>query len=145
MRQPVLAVMSGLTVVVLALGIRAGATHGGTVAGRAPVGVVATPGATGTSASTTVNGAATGTRYGPVQVQITVQDHRITRADAIVYPTQDPRDQEINGFAVPQLDAAVLQAQSAQVDTVSGATFTSEGYLTSLQSALDQARSAGLL
>jgi uncharacterized protein with FMN-binding domain len=141
----VLAVMSGLTVVVLALGIRAGATHGGPVAARAPVGVVASPGATGTSASTTVNGAAVDTSYGPVQVQITVQKGRITRADAIVYPTQDPRDQEINSFAVPQLDAAVLQAQSAGIDAVSGATFTSEGYLASLQSALDQAHSAGLL
>lgn len=146
MRKPVLAVMTGLTSVVLVLGIRAGATHGaGGLAGSAPVGVVAVPSRAGTSTSTTVNGAAAGTPYGPVQVQITVRGGRITRARAIVYPTQDPRDQEINGFAVPQLDAAVLQAQSARIDTVSGATYTSEGYLTSLQSALDHATSAGLL
>jgi uncharacterized protein with FMN-binding domain len=80
-----------------------------------------------------------------VQVQITVRAGRIVTAEAIEYPTQDRRDQEINSYAIPQLDEAVVQAQSAQVDTVSGATFTSEGYVSSLQSALDQAHAAGLL
>jgi uncharacterized protein with FMN-binding domain len=51
------------------------------------------------------------------------------------------RDQEINRFAIPQLQNETLQAQSAQIDMVSGATYTSEGYTTSLQSAIDQARS----
>jgi uncharacterized protein with FMN-binding domain len=138
--------MTGLTAVVLVLGVRAGASHvGGGTRTAAPVGVVARPSAAASSRSTTVNGAVADTQYGPVQVQITVQGRRITRADAVVYPTQDPRDQEINGFAVPQLDAAVVQAQSAQIDMVSGATFTSEGYLSSLQSAIDHATSAGLL
>jgi uncharacterized protein with FMN-binding domain len=162
MRRPVLAVMTGLTALVVGLGVRASA-HDATTSNAlaAPVGVVAatpksTTGTTTTSpspsaspsakaATTTVNGASAGTRYGPVQVQITVKSGRITAADAIVYPTQDPRDQEINSFAIPQLDDEVLQAQGASIDTVSGATYTSDGYTQSLQSAIDQAHSAGLL
>jgi len=167
MRKPVLAAMTGLTAVVVGLGIKAGWSPTGSVAAAAsPVGVLTTtatpqastdtsetpavtatpsPSATSSAKSGTVNGEAAGTRYGPVQVQITVKSGQITAVDAIVYPTQDRRDQEINSWAVPQLDDEVLQAQSGQIDTVSGATVTSYGYITSLQSALDQARSAGLL
>jgi uncharacterized protein with FMN-binding domain len=76
-----------------------------------------------------------------VQVRITVSDGRITAADAVDYPMNNGRDQEINRFAIPQLQNETLQAQSAQIDMVSGATYTSEGYTTSLQSAIDQARS----
>lgn len=92
-----------------------------------------------------MNGQAADTQYGPVQVQITVSGGRITRADAIDYPQGGGRDQEINSQAVPQLDQETLQAQSAQIDTVSGATYTSDGYRQSLQSALDAAHQAGLL
>jgi uncharacterized protein with FMN-binding domain len=93
----------------------------------------------------TVNGAAYDTRYGPVQVQITLRSGRITAADAIEYPTQDRRDQEINRYAVPELNQETLDAQSAQIDTVSGATYTSDGYRQSLQSAIDAATKAGAL
>jgi uncharacterized protein with FMN-binding domain len=85
----------------------------------------------------TVNGAVVDTNYGPVQVQITVSGGRITHAEAIVYPQGSGRDQEINSYAIPQLDQETLDAQSAQIDTVSGATYTSDGYRQSLQSALD--------
>jgi uncharacterized protein with FMN-binding domain len=110
-----------------------------------PAGVVdasptpAVPQATGAPSTRTVNGAAVQTRYGPVQVQITVSAGRITSAQAIVYPTRDRRDQEINAYAVPQLNDETVQAQSASIDTVSGATFTSDGYRESLQSAIDAA------
>jgi uncharacterized protein with FMN-binding domain len=87
----------------------------------------------------TANGQPADTRYGPVQVQITITGGRITRADAIDYPQGTSRDQEINSQAIPQLNAETLQAQSAQIDTVSGATYTSDGYRQSLQSALDAA------
>ena len=87
----------------------------------------------------TVNGTPASTRYGPVQVQITVTDGRITAAQAITYPRSDHREQEINDPAVPQLNQETLQAQSAAIDSVSGATFTSAGYQQSLQSALDTA------
>jgi uncharacterized protein with FMN-binding domain len=74
-----------------------------------------------------------------VQVQIKVRSGRIVSSDAIVYPTRERRDEEINRRAVPQLNDETLQAQSAQIDTVSGATYTSDGYRESLQSALDAA------
>ena len=78
------------------------------------------------------------TRYGPVQVQITVTGTKITEVTAIQVPSGNGRDQEINSYAVPPLTQEVLAAQSPHVDMVSGGTYTSEGYLTSLQSALDQ-------
>jgi uncharacterized protein with FMN-binding domain len=87
----------------------------------------------------TVNGAVIDTNYGPIQVQITVSGGRITRADAIVYPQDSSRDQEINSYAIPQLDQETLDRQSANIDTVSGATYTSDGYRQSLQSAIDAA------
>jgi uncharacterized protein with FMN-binding domain len=75
-----------------------------------------------------------------VQVQIKMSGSRITSSNAIVYPTDTRRDQEINSQAIPQLNNETVQAQSAGIDTVSGATYTSDGYRTSLQSALDAAR-----
>jgi uncharacterized protein with FMN-binding domain len=95
--------------------------------------------------SVTVNGTPIDTMYGPVQVQVTVRGGRLVRADAIDYPQGGGRDQEINSQAIPELDDEALQAQSAQIDTVSGATFTSDGYRQSLQSALDAAHAAGAL
>jgi uncharacterized protein with FMN-binding domain len=74
-----------------------------------------------------------------VQVQITVQDGKITKVAAVEYPENNPRDQEINAYAIPQLNQEVLSAQSGRIDTVSGATVTSGGYIGSLQSALDKA------
>ena len=97
-----------------------------------------------TAPSYVVNGQSMDTRYGPVQVQITIRSHRIIKATAIDYPQGSSTDQEINSSAIPQLDDETLQAQSAQIDTVSGATYTSDGYQRSLQSALDSASAAGV-
>jgi uncharacterized protein with FMN-binding domain len=80
--------------------------------------------------------------YGPVQVQVTVRGSRIVSSHAINYPQGGGRDQEINSVAIPQLDQETLQTQSARIDTVSGATYTSDGYRQSLQSALDAAHAA---
>jgi len=102
----------------------------------------ATPGVVSTSPGTgdlTVNGTAQGTRYGPVQVRITVRGHRLVMVTAVVYPASGGRDREISSFALPQLEQEAITAQSARIDTVSGATFTSDGYRRSLQSALDVA------
>jgi uncharacterized protein with FMN-binding domain len=97
-------------------------------------------GSPGTSkGTTTVTGDSVQTRWGPVQVRITVQNGRITDVTAVTYPQDNPRDREINAYAVPQLRREVLEAQSADIDTVSGATYTSDGYRQSLQSALDSA------
>jgi uncharacterized protein with FMN-binding domain len=121
----------------------AGGTTSGTVSGGTSNG---SSGTSGGSASTTLKdgtftGQSTDTRWGPVQVRITVSGGRITASDAIDYPMNNGRDQQINQYAIPQLQNETLQAQSAQIDMVSGATYTSEGYTTSLQSAIDQARS----
>ncbi len=87
----------------------------------------------------TYTGDAVGTRWGTVQVEITVTNGTITNADAIEYPTGNPKDQQINAYAVPALNAEVVAAQSAAIDAISGATVTSEGYVESLQSAIDAA------
>ncbi|WP_416976536.1 FMN-binding protein [Streptomyces sp. T028] len=96
------------------------------------------PASTG-KGSTTVTGDSVQTRWGPVQVRITVQDGKITDVTAVTYPQNNPRDQQINSYAIPQLRSEALEAQSADIDTVSGATYTSDGYRQSLQSALDSA------
>jgi uncharacterized protein with FMN-binding domain len=91
----------------------------------------------------TVNGAAVDTDYGPVQVQISLRGSTIISATAIAYPQESRRDLEINSYAIPMLQQDTVTKQSAQVDTVSGATYTSDGYRQSLQSALDAAHQAG--
>jgi len=92
-----------------------------------------------TPAPVTVQGASEMTRYGPVQVQLTIDANTITDVTALTYPHSSGRDQQINAEAVPALQNQVLSAQSANVQGVSGATYTTEGFLTSVQSALDAA------
>jgi uncharacterized protein with FMN-binding domain len=105
----------------------------------------ATPTGTATSRATpstytgTVTGTTADTRWGPVQVRATIANGRITAVDVVQQPDGNHKDQEINAEAVPELVAETLQAQSADIDMVSGATVTSDGYVQSLQSALDQA------
>lgn len=91
------------------------------------------------AADGTYTGDAASTRYGDVQVQITVSGGQITAAEAIEYPNNDRHDQQINAYAIPILNAEAVEAQSASIDAVSGATVTSDGYITSLQSAIDAA------
>ncbi|MGH1550049.1 FMN-binding protein [Leifsonia poae] len=100
----------------------------------------ATPSAGG-SASTgtkTVTGDAVDTRYGPVQVKVTFSGTTITAVDTVQAPNSNGRDMEINDQALPILQQEALSSQSANIDTVSGATYTSEGYIQSLQSAIDR-------
>ena len=116
------------------------ATAAPVTAGSATAGSTTTaPSTAAASGSSTVLGDSADTRWGPVQVQITVQDGKITAVTVPVYPDNNGRDQEINATAVPTLVQETLSAQSAKIDMVSGATVTSDGYLTSLQSALDKA------
>jgi uncharacterized protein with FMN-binding domain len=105
-------------------------TGGGTTGQTAPA---------GTGAAKTVTGAAWPTIYGPVQVRVTVKAGKLSAVTAVEYPTETPRDYQINSFAIPQLNAEALAAGSAKIDTVSGATYTSGGYIGSLQNALDKA------
>ena len=78
------------------------------------------------------------TRYGAVQVKVTFSGTTITAVDTVQAPDQNGRDVEINQQALPMLEQEVLSSQSANIDTVSGATYTSEGYIQSVQSAIDQ-------
>ena len=89
--------------------------------------------------ATTVTGDAAQTRYGAVQVQLEVTGSTITNVSILQYPDQDGRDLQISNFSLPQLIQDTLDSQGDSVSMVSGATYTSEGYLQSLQSALDQA------
>jgi uncharacterized protein with FMN-binding domain len=88
-------------------------------------------------------GATVPNQYGPVQVQVAISAGRIVDVRAIQLPYADGQSQEINASAAPQLKAQALQKQSAKVDGVSGATYTSDGYRASLQAALDRAHFPG--
>lgn len=93
----------------------------------------------GGGASGTYTGSVINTSYGPVQVSVTLSHGRITTVKALRTPSDRPRSQQIAADAVPRLTREALSAQSAHIDAVSGATYTSEGYTRSLQSALDRA------
>jgi uncharacterized protein with FMN-binding domain len=95
--------------------------------------------ASAAGAAKTVTGEAIDTIYGPVQVKITVKGGKITAVTATEYPMDTPRDYQINSYAIPALNSETLQASSANIDSISGATYTSQGYIGSLQNALDQA------
>ena len=78
-------------------------------------------------------------RYGDVQVKVIISGGRITDVQAVQLPYDRQRSAEISQQAAPLLHDEVIQAQSAQIDTLGGATYTSESYIQSLQSALDHA------
>jgi uncharacterized protein with FMN-binding domain len=78
--------------------------------------------------------------YGNVQVQVVISGGKITSVKTIQYPNGHQQSVFINSQALPLLEQEVLQAQSAQINIIGGATFTSQGYAQSVQSALDAAR-----
>jgi uncharacterized protein with FMN-binding domain len=90
-------------------------------------------------ATRTVDGDPFDNRYGTVQVRVTLHGNNITDVQLLQMPNDRARSQFISEQAGPILQQETLQAQSAQIDTVSGATYTSESYAQSLQSALDKA------
>lgn len=106
-------------------------------AGSAPT-ATASPAPTAATAATTVTGSTVPTRFGDVAVQITVDGGRMIDIRAVALPTRG-RSGEISDYVTPILASEALQAQSASIDIVSGATYTSIAYAESLQSALDQA------
>ncbi len=99
---------------------------------RAPAG-----GATGTKV---VTGSVISSPYGPSQVAVTLTAGKITKVTVLQHTDDGQMSKEIDGNALPKLTAETLAAQSARIDAVSGASYTSAGYIKSLQSALDQAR-----
>lgn len=153
MRRIVIAVGTTLTGLVLLLsyptslnrmasGATLGAADGGGAGGASSAtasGAAAAAPAAAAAATATYDGAAVRTPYGPVQVRITVAGGKVTAADAIQLPSGNSYDERVNAYAVPILTKDAVAAQSAKINMVSGATYTSTGYLKSLQSALDQA------
>jgi uncharacterized protein with FMN-binding domain len=90
------------------------------------------------TATKTVDGPVVSTRFGPIQVEVVVGSGKITDIVALQLPT-GRRSGQISTYSAPILRQEALQAQSASIDTVSGATYTSDAYAQSLQAALDQA------
>jgi uncharacterized protein with FMN-binding domain len=141
MRRIALWFFSTVSVVVLLFGYRT-STGASTVGGATVVASPADPTGTtgsGSGPSTTVTGPSAATRWGPVQVQLTVAGGVITDVTVVDYPSGNGKDRQINARALPVLVQETVDAQSARIDMVSGATVTSEGYLESLQGALDEA------
>jgi uncharacterized protein with FMN-binding domain len=96
-------------------------------------------GSTSSSASGTFEGTTSETQFGPVQVEVVVSAGKITDVKALQLTDEGGRSVEISNYAAPILRTEALSAQSADIQSVSGATYTSEGYITSLQSAIDKA------
>src|SRR3954464_13940269 len=91
------------------------------------------------TSSKVVTGDAIANQYGNVQLRVTISAGRITKVEAVQLPLNDPKSSEISSYAEPLLRQSALAKQSANVDAVSGASYTSAGYKTALQSALDKA------
>lgn len=130
MRRAILAVALTITGLVLLLSYR---TPGATISAGSPTGVDSTEAGTTTSTGQVAN-----TPFGPVQVEVSLRDGTIVDVRALQVPDGNSRDVQISNFAIPRLRQETLDAQSADIDVVSGASYTSAGYINSLQSALDQ-------
>jgi uncharacterized protein with FMN-binding domain len=90
-----------------------------------------------TAGETTITGKVANTAYGPVQIQLVVKSHKIVKVAVLEQPTNTIHDIQIGEFAFPKLIGETLTAQNAKIDAVSGASYTSAGYISSLQSAVD--------
>ncbi|MFH8661509.1 FMN-binding protein [Streptomyces afghaniensis] len=139
-RRAVLAGAATVSGIVLLLSLKPASDPGSAqAAGQAP------PAAAGQAPQGGVNGAVTGdaaqTQYGAVQVRLTMSNGKITQAEAVQAP-KGGRSDQITASSVPRLNQAAVAAQSADIDAVSGATYTSAGYKKSLQSALDKAKAS---
>jgi uncharacterized protein with FMN-binding domain len=145
MRRIIIWLASTVTIVVLLFGYHTSTNKTSSAAtapnASSPTTTSAPEASTGSGSSNikTYTGSVAQTRWGPVQVKITVQSGKITKVTVLQQPNGNPKDAEINSQALPILTNDTLQAQSANIDMVTGATVTSEGYVESLQAALDEA------
>ena len=97
------------------------------------------PVSAGSGTGTAVTGDAIATPYGPTQVRVTLNAGKIVKVTVLQHTDDGINSQMIDGHALPLLNSETLTAQSAKIDAVSGASYTSAGYIKSLQSALDKA------
>ncbi|MFE9838821.1 FMN-binding protein [Streptomyces sp. NPDC005551] len=144
-RRVVLATAATVSGIVLLLSLKpasdpAAASAGGTVPPRSAAGQESPQGGSSqqSSQARTVTGSVSQTQYGPVQVRLTLTGGKITKAEAVQAPSGG-RSTQITDNAVPELNQQAVTAGTADIDTVSGATYTSAGYKESLQAALDEA------
>jgi uncharacterized protein with FMN-binding domain len=91
------------------------------------------------AATRTVTGTVANTQHGPMQVQVTLAGTKITKVTVLQRTDDGTESDQIDATAIPQLTSETLAAQSAHIDAISGASYTSSGYIQSLQSALDKA------
>ncbi|WP_399938408.1 FMN-binding protein [Streptomyces sp. BBFR25] len=142
-RRTVLAGAATVSGIVLLLSLKPASDPGSASAagGAAPPVAAQSPQGGRDAGAGTVTGDAAGTQYGPVQVRLTVSGGKITKAEAVQAPKGGQSDR-VTADAVPRLNQAAVAAGSADIDAVSGATYTSAGYVKSLQSALDKAAAA---
>ncbi|MFF4507250.1 FMN-binding protein [Streptomyces sp. NPDC001401] len=146
-RRVVLATAATVSGVVLLLSLKPASDPNAQAAGAAPqqtAGAQESPqgGASATGAGNgTVDGNVAQTQYGNVQVRLTVANGKITKAEAIQAPKGGTSDQK-TALSVPKLTQETVAAQSAKIDSVSGATYTSNGYKQSLQSAIDKMKAS---
>lgn len=140
MRRVILAVTGTVAGLVALLSFK---THS---AQRSEVALSGTPAQAGTGSTMTtalpageraITGNVANTAYGPVQVQLVVKANKIVKVSILEQPASTEHDLQIGQFAFPKLIAETVTTQSARIDSVSGATYTSGGYIKSLQSALD--------
>ena len=116
-------------------GSSAGSSSGSSSSGSSSAGS-SSSGASGTYTGDAVD---VGRGYGTIQLEVTVESGRIVDIQALAVPENDHRSAEISSYSVPQLIQQALDAQSAQISGISGATYTSYGFAQSLTSALQRA------
>jgi uncharacterized protein with FMN-binding domain len=142
-RAPIViaATVVGATAVLLSKPLEpAGALASGTTGSGSTAGSTSSGSSSSSKATSgTYRGSAVETRFGTVQVQATIANGRLTQVTAVQLPDNDPRSSSISQGAEPSLKQEVLAKQGAKIDVISGATYTSNGYMASLQSALDKA------
>jgi uncharacterized protein with FMN-binding domain len=135
MRRAILAVTATVAGLVALLSFKTHSSSERTVASPQPSG--AQPSASLPPGERAITGNVANTAYGPVQVQVVVATSKIVKVNVLEQPESTEHDLQIGQFAFPKLIGETLSAQSARIDSVSGATYTSGGYIKSLQSALD--------
>jgi len=143
MRRVVLALGGTIAGLAMLLSFKShGAATGATAAAGTlgPTSPAQGGGAADGSATRTVTGAAGTTQYGPMQIALTLAGQRITKVTVLQQTDTGAESGQIDSFAIPKLVSETLAAQSDRIDAVTGASYTSAGYIQSLQSAIDKAR-----
>ena len=149
MRRVILAIVATAAGLALLLSFKSHSPSGGLASSiTAPTDPASAAGGGATSKSTSsaagsvsqvVDGDLVQTIYGPIQVDITVKSGKITAVNVPISPDRTVNDIQIDQFALPELVKETISADSANIDAVSGASYTSQGYIKSLQSAIDKA------